>query len=161
MKAFKREKDAGFDVLGNDGLALVYMYGKLSDGRTVYTLDINLYDDENIGKGLGKDIYKAALKEIHSRNGVLTPGSVVEGNKVWESFKRDNLLEQVYLSTGELIYVVKTAEPTTNVEEVDDDEMIGGTFVDTNMLNAILGLKNGTTDTSEDEDNDSEDPLKC
>lgn len=161
MKAFKREKDAGFDVLGNDGLALVYLYGKLSDGRTVYTLDINLYDDENIGKGLGKDIYKAALKEIHSRNGVLTPGSVVEGNKVWESFKRDNLLEQVYLSTGELIYVVKTAEPTTNVEEVDDDEMIGGTFVDANMLNAILGLKNGTTDTSEDEDNDSEDPLKC
>jgi hypothetical protein len=161
MKAFKLEKNAGFDVLGSNGLALVYVYGKLSDGRTVYTLDINLYNDESMGKGLGKDIYKAALKEIHSRNGVLTPGAVVEGNKVWESFKRDNLIENATLTTGETIVIAKTAEPTTNVEEVDDDEMIGGTFVDANMLNAILGLKNGTTNTSEDEDNDSEDPLKC
>ena len=124
-KTFNVDKDAGFSVLGKFGLAEVYRYTSLLDGTSVYSLELNLFDDENQGKGLGKDIYKAALQEIKKRNGVLTPGAVVEGNKVWESFERDGLLEEGITNDGEAVVIlnpnkVQTQTPVETVSPLKD-----------------------------------------
>jgi len=105
-KTFNVPTELGFSVLGKFGLAEVYKYTSLLNGTPVYSLELNLFDDKNKRKGLGKDIYKAALQEIKKRNGVLTPGAVVKGNKVWESFERDGLLEKGIISNGETIVIL-------------------------------------------------------
>jgi len=106
---FNVPKDAGFSISGEYGLAEVYRAGSLQDGRPMYTLDINLYRDTDKGKGLGKDIYKAALKEISKSNGVLTSGSVVSGNKIWDSFSRDGVVEKGIDRDGNTIYFIDSS----------------------------------------------------
>jgi predicted GNAT family acetyltransferase len=102
-ETFNIPKDSGFVVLGEFGFAEVNKYTKLENNKPVYSLDINLYEDQFKGKGLGKDIYLKALEEIEKLGGVLTPGNVVEGNKIWESFKRDGLLSEEKTKEGEII----------------------------------------------------------
>ena len=114
FKTFNVSKDAGFSILGEFGLAEVYRFTELKNGQPVYSLEINLYDESNEGKGLGKDIYKAAIQEINKRGGVLTPGNVVKGNKIWESFERDGLLRNEVTREGDVIVVIgsSTTQPT-------------------------------------------------
>ena len=125
LKTFKISRDAGFSILGDFGLAEVYKYTELNNGQPVYSLEINLYDDANKGKGLGKDIYKAALQEINKRGGVLTPGNVVEGNKIWESFQRDGLLRNEVTREGETITVLgtSTTQPSTSNSNMVNDSI--------------------------------------
>ena len=106
FKTFNISEDDGFSVLGEYGLAEVYKYTELKNGQPVYSLEINLYDESNKGKSLGKDIYKAAIQEISKKNGVLTPGNVVKGNKIWESFEKDNLLRNEITREGNTIIVI-------------------------------------------------------
>jgi hypothetical protein len=106
-ETFNVTEDQGFTVLGKYGLAEVYRYTTLQNGTPVYSLELNLYDEESQGKGLGKDLYKAALKEIEKLKGTLTPGFVVEGNKIWMSFERDGLIETALTNNNETIIVFK------------------------------------------------------
>ena len=116
---------------------------------------------DSISPRIMKDLLVASFKQNpEALDKLLATGNATLTHK-FNNVEQDNGRFSKILMEVRDEFNKKTAEPITNVEEVDDDEMIGGTFVDANMLNAILGLKNGTTDTSEDEDNDSEDPLKC
>jgi hypothetical protein len=118
FKTFNTSKDAGFSILGKFGLAEVYKYTELKNGQPVYSLEINLYDESNEGKGLGKDIYKAAIQEINKRGGVLTPGNVVKGNKIWESFERDGLLRNEVTRESDIITVIGSSTIQPTVESV-------------------------------------------
>ena len=106
-ETFNVPKDSGFVVLGEFGLAEVDKYTKLENNKPVYSLNINLYEDQFKGKGLGKDIYLKVLEEVEKLGGVLTPGNVVEGNKIWESFRRDGLLSEAKTKEGEIITIFK------------------------------------------------------
>jgi hypothetical protein len=154
FEAFNISEDAGFSVLGEYGLAEVYRYTELQNGQPVYSLEINLYDESNEGKGLGKDIYKAAIQEIVKRNGVLTPGNVVKGNKVWESFERDGLLRNEITREGDSITVIGS-QPTTQIETKAETIQEPGTVAskttaqiplsDTNIAKVLDGSKVVTT----------------
>jgi hypothetical protein len=156
FEAFNISEDAGFSVLGEYGLAEVYRYTELQNGQPVYSLEINLYDESNEGKGLGKDIYKAAIQEIVKRNGVLTPGNVVKGNKVWESFERDGLLRNEITREGDSITVIGS-QPTTQIETKAETIQEPGTVAskttaqiplsDTNIAKVLDGSKVITTRT--------------
>lgn len=123
-QTFNQPSDIGFSISGEKGLAEVYNTGlKTVDGKQVYSLEVNLFDDADKGKGFGKDIYKAAIAEITNRNGVLTPGNVVDENKVWSSFERDGLTKTVKTTTGDDIIVYADSAKTDDWKNIDNDSL--------------------------------------
>jgi hypothetical protein len=139
----------GFSIQNEYGLAEVHNSGTFTkQGQEIYYLEINLFNEEDQGKGYGKEIYNEVINILNKTNSLLSPGNVVEGNKVWESFKRDNQIAEVELTNGEKVIVAipKLENPI--------DEMISNNLstFDTSIKNLGITKKEWDNLSMEEQD---------
>lgn len=100
-----RDKES-FTYSNSYGFAEVHYTGKrTTDGHGIYSIEINILDDENQGKGIGSKMYEDIIDKLAEQGDYITPGNVVETNHKWEALQKQGRTKEVTLENGEHILV--------------------------------------------------------
>ena len=100
-----RDKES-FTYSNSYGFAEVHYTGnRTTDGHGIYSIEINILDDENQGKGIGSKMYEDIIDKLAEQGDYITPGNVVETNHKWEALQKQGRTKEVTLENGEHILV--------------------------------------------------------